>query len=278
MPNSISGVSSAALDRATFRLLPGEWYILSATATEELYLDKLGIIDGHERLIVLFVRSYTPSVIDNMYLCNLQLFQGPDYLVKSVVGIYYLSASPLFTTSGGHDRQNLTSLFPYKLPYLGKLKLTLANCSGSAFLLFYSDRYKNRARYDLGGRAVLGGEIQAGYGLGAVDRKSYTDDTVGEVDKSKLDLGAVLSIKKFAARVAYMISGVVAGSSAKCYISEDDVEWTNIWEKVDLPAEETEEYIEVEDITARYIKFTLDANSVVEIATLHQYPLFAWVE
>ena len=278
MPNAISGVSEAALARPLFRIRKGELYILAGDAADELYLDKLCPNDGTYYVIVHSARIYEPTVDNDRYIGYFTLLAPPDYTTDGVVAGYDLSASPTFTTSGGLDRVALRWLNPLRLPLLGKLTLNVTNCSMTMVLLIGSSRYTNIARYCQGTRVLLGNAIAVMEKLGKVARATYVDSTVGEVDKSKIDLQAVKTIKKFATRVAYMITGVVAGSSVKCYISEDDAEWTKIWEKVDLPTEETEEYIEVEDITARYIKFTLDANSVVETASLYQYPLFAWVE
>ena len=278
MPNVISGVSSAALSREVFRIRRGEWYIISGTEADSLYLGRLLIGDGKDEVVVLTMVIDTPTVTNESYYGRLSLYEPPDYGMYLSKELYMIKGSPTYVTSGGLDRISLPSPFPYRLPFLGKLTLMMSNCTMKVHLLAYSHKYKNKARYDQGGKPVLGSNHQCGYSLGRNDRVSYTDSTVGEVDKSKLDLGAVFSIKKFATRAAHVITAAVAGSSFRCYSSEDDVEWTKIWETVDLPTEEAQDDIQVYDITARYIKFTLDANSVVETATLFQYPLFAWVE
>lgn len=278
MPNSISGVSSTALARPRFRIKIGESYRFRTTVGEILYLDKLMVNDGTDYAIVSALRVTGPTVDNASYCAELGLGSPPDYDTDDLIKPYGQRADPTYVNSGGLDRRELDWFNTLQLPLLGALSVDPDNCTAEVLLLLGSSRYLNLARYSLGGRVLVGDSIQVQGNVGTYHRATYTDNTVGEVDVSKMDLGAVKTIKKFATRVAYLITGAVAGSSVKCYSSEDDVEWTEIWSKTDLPIVETEEYIEVEDITARYIKFTLDANSAVETATLYQYPLFSWVE
>jgi len=197
---------------------------------------------------------------------------------SSRVVLLKIHINPTYITYGGLDRQELYYPgCPIKLTELTKYLFIISNARLYGIWQLDHATKVNRAMQYRGATRTLGGWywIRARWGEGYYD--SYSSAAGAETDIAKADLGVVYDISKLSIRIKAYIDVAAAGSFVKGYYSTDDVTYTEWFSTGDLPTSWTTYHYSVANVTARYIKLTINSAVTTSTAYCRVFKLFAWV-
>jgi len=247
-------------------------YMAEVGGAFEIKLDQVMVNDGMD-IIVLRELAGSGNVTSGTYLFQVVLGYEPNWDVVS-----FPFGNPTNVTYGGLDRP---SIFDYDIPRIiekpTRLALVTLNVSKVVVRLILAHMiYVNRARR---ASVLVGGTNIVKPGLAW--RDSYSDASGAEVEKSKIDLGAVFNVRKLAVRLSAYVSESQTGSQVTIYVSSDGSTWTKVWESnpatSSLPTTSTEYYATAENLKFRYLSIRLNSASTAVTAYLTVTgPAFIW--
>jgi len=249
----------------------GEIYSLYATATNDLELDKICVNDG-EDIVILLSNISSPKSTDGSVSKVVITYLEP---ISECAVISEMPHYPLLTTYGFADRPIMFDpKCPIFLPYLDKIWVYVENAESYGMMRIGHKKYKNYGNAMMGARAVVGGVHVTRQFLFTYD--GYTEGTGVEVEKARIDTGAIRTYKKICPRFIAKIDVAQVGSFVKVYTSEDGKTWTERYSTGDLPTTATSFYPQIKDVKARYIRISANSADPAKTVTLQVFPLFAW--